>query len=173
MTSPPRHPARRRRVGVPVIFYAHPFELGLGAAFVILGLKGLLAGSTSPSVDALPAWTLLLYRVATLLAGVAIIAGLLLREHPAGRAVERFGCYVLASVLLAFALILIGVNGWAGFATGLVCALLGLACLCRARAVAKTERVILEQLRAANAVAVPDLLKIIDGRPPRHRDEAP
>jgi uncharacterized integral membrane protein len=155
----------RRRFSLPVILYAHPFELALGFAFAALGIRGLIADVTSPSVDALPELPLLLYRLGSIIAGLGIIAGLIMRQRPIGRAIERASCYVLAGVLGAFALILLVVNGWDAFATGLVCIALGAACFFRARAIAKTERVILEQLRAANAIAVADLLKIIDGRP--------
>jgi phosphoglycerol transferase MdoB-like AlkP superfamily enzyme len=161
---------RRRRLRVPVVAYAHPFELGIGAAFVILGLKGLIAGHSSPSVDSLPEVSLVLYRVAQVVAGVGILIGLALRDKTLGRAIERAACYVLGSALLAFALLVVGRNGSAGWDVGLVCTFIGLACIARARAIRKTEQVINATLAqvAADPVA---LRRLVDGRPPYRSDE--
>jgi hypothetical protein len=155
----------RRRPTVPVVVYAHPFELGIGAAFIILGAKGLVGGHSSPSVDALPDLTLLLYRVAEVFAGAGILIGLAIRQQPIGRAVERAACYVLGSALIAFAILLVGRNGSAGWDVGLVCSFIGLACVARARAIVKTERVIRQtaETLAKDPVA---LRKLVDGRPP-------
>lgn len=166
----PASTRRRRRLRVPVVAYAHPFELGIGAAFVILGLKGLIAGHSSPSVDSLPEVSLILYRVAQVAAGIGILIGLALRDKPVGRAIERAACYVLGSALLAFALLIVGRNGSAGWDVGLVCTFIGLACIARALAIRKTERVINATLAqvAADPVA---LRRLVDGRPPYTADE--
>lgn len=168
--APPR-PGRRRfglrryRLGVPVVLYAHPFELGVGAAFVILGLRGIIAGTSGPSVDALPEVPLLMYRVASMLAGAGIVVGLMLREHPVGRAIERAACYVLASALLAFALLVVGHNGGIAIPSALVSAFIGVACFFRARAIRKTELVICETLTEVDRVG--DVARrIVDGRDP-------
>lgn len=160
MTAPPR-----QRRDLPVVLYAHPFELAIGAAFILLGLKGLVGGHSSPSVDALPDLSLVLYRLAELAAGIGILVGLAVRDKPIGRAVERAACYVLASALVAFAVLLVGRNGAAGWDVALVCAFIGLACFLRARALVKTERVILAELRRANRDPA-TLRRLVDGRPP-------
>lgn len=165
-----RQPRHTRRLHVPVVVYAHPFELGIGAAFVILGLKGLAGGASSPSVDALPELSLILYRVAELLAGIGILVGLALRDEAVGRAVERAACYVLGSALLAFALLLVGRNGSAAWDVGLVCTFIGLACIARARAIVKTERVIRRTLEEVSRDPVA-LRRLVDGRPPYSPDE--
>ena len=172
-TPPPgrrRFLLRRHRLKVPVVVYAHPFELGIGAAFVVLGLKGLLGGHSSPSVDALPELSLLLYRLAELAAGIGILVGLAIRREAIGRAIERASCYVLGAALLAFAVLLVGRNGSAGWDVGLVTAFIGAACIARGRAIVKTERVIrktLEQV-ARDPIA---LRRLVDGRPPYSPDE--
>lgn len=161
---------RARRLRIPVVVYAHPFELGIGAAFVVLGLKGLLGGQSSPSVDSLPEVSLLLYRLAELTAGIGVLVGLSIRQEALGRAVERAACYVLGSALIAFAVLLVGRNGSAGWDVGLVCMFVGLACFARARAIVKTERVIRATIKevAADPVA---LRRLVDGRPPYSPDE--
>lgn len=161
-------PTKARRL--PVIIYAHPFELGIGAAFVILGLKGLLGGHSSPSVDALPDVSLIAYRLAELAAGAGILVGLAVRDKPIGRAIERASCYVLGSALLAFAVLLIGRNGSAGWDVGLVCTFIGAACIARGRAIVITERVIDQTLSmvAKDPVAI---RRLVDGRPPYTPDE--
>jgi len=164
-------PARRsRRPRVPVVVYAHPFELGIGAAFVVLGARGLLGGHSSPSVDSLPEVSLVLYRLAELLSGIGVIVGLAIRDKTIGRAIERAACYVLGSALIAFAVLIVGRNGSVAWDVGLVCLFVGLACIARARAIRKTERVIrrtLEQV-AEDPIA---LRRLVDGRPPYSPDE--
>lgn len=162
----PAHTPRRR---MPAVVYAHPFELGLGAAFIVLGLKGLLGGHSSPSVDTLPEVSLLLYRIAELVAGVGILIGLAVRGKPIGRAIERAACYVLGAALIAFAVLLVGRNGSAGWDVGLVCAFIGLACIARGRAIVLTERVITSTLNtvAKDPIA---LRRLVDGRPPYSPD---
>lgn len=155
---------------MPVVVYAHPFELGIGAAFIVLGVKGLLGGHSSPSVDSLPELSLLLYRVAELLAGIGVLVGLAIRQEALGRAVERAACYVLGSALIAFAVLLVGRNGSAGWDVGLVCLFIGLSCIGRARAIVKTERVIRETARALAEDPIA-LRRLVDGRPPYSPDE--
>lgn len=172
-TPPPgrrRFGLRRHRLNVPVVAYAHPFELGIGAAFVVIGLKGLIGGHSSPSVDALPELTLLVYRVAELLAGIGILVGLAIRQQALGRAVERAACYVLGSALLAFAFLLVARNGSAGWDVALVTAFIGAACIGRARAIVKTERVIRKTLEQVSRDPIA-LRRLVDGRPPYSPDE--
>lgn len=166
MTAPPRRP--RRPPSLPVILYAHPFELAVGVAFVVIGLRALIEGTTTPSVDRLPDVPLALYRLASTVGGVGIIAGLLARAHPIGRAIERAALYTTSGAWAGYAVLIIAVQGSRnGFATALIAITLAAACLFRARAIAKTERVILATLREANAGSDRDVLRrLVDGRPP-------
>ncbi len=160
MPAPPT--PRRRRFALPVVFYAHPFELLVGVALIVIGLRAALEGTTTPSVDSLPDLPLLLYRAATTLGGIGVIAGLI----ALGRTVERASLYTVAGAWFSYSVLVIGVQGWRdGFASAAITGLIATACLLRASAIAKTERVILATLREANAD--PDVLRrIVDGRPP-------
>lgn len=160
MTAPPR------RRDLPVVLYAHPFELALGVAFTVIGLRAIFEGTTTPSVDQLPELPLLLYRAATTLGGLGVIAGLI----ALGRTVERASLYTVAGTCVAYSVLVVSVQGWRdGFSAAAITLAIAAACLLRALAIRKTERVILAQLRHANAN--PDVLRrMIDGRPPREGD---
>lgn len=165
----PANPSRRRR-DLPVVLYAHPFELALGVAFTLIGLRALVEGTTTPSVDQLPELPLLLYRAATTIGGLGVIAGLLGRAHALGRTIERASLYTVAGTWAGYSVLVVSVQGWRdGFSTSAITLAIALACLLRALAIRKTERVILAQLRQANAN--PELLRrMIDGRPPQEGD---
>lgn len=165
MTTPPPT-GRRRRFRIPVLLYAHPFEVCIGVAILILGGRALIEGATSPSVDQLPDLPLLLYRVASTLGGLGLITGLLLRQHALGRAVERAGCYVLASALAGYAVLVIAYQGREdGFGVSIITTAIAAGCLLRALAIRKTERIILASLRVANRDPIV-LRRLVDGRPP-------
>jgi len=87
-----------------------------------------------------------------------------------GKAIERASLYVVSGAWFSYSVLVIGVQGWRdGFASAAITGLIATACLLRASAIAKTERVILATLREANAD--PDVLRrMIDGRPPREGD---
>lgn len=165
----PATPSRRRR-DLPVVLYAHPFELALGVAFTLIGLRALVEGTTTPSVDQLPELPLLLYRVASTIGGIGLIVGLLARAHALGRTIERASLYAVSGTWAGYSVLVVAVQGWRdGFSTAAITLAIAAACLLRALAIRKTERVILAQLRHANAN--PDLLRrMVDGRPPREGD---
>lgn len=164
MTAPPR------RRDLPVVLYAHPFELALGVAFTVIGLRAIFEGTTTPSVDQLPELPLLLYRAATTLGGLGVIAGLIARAHALGRTVERASLYAVAGTWAGYSVLGLAYQGREdGFGVAIITLAIAAACLLRALAIRKTERVILAQLRHANAN--PDVLRrMIDGRPPREGD---
>lgn len=159
-------PRETRRLRFPNVLYAHPFEYAVGVGLILIGLRALFEGATTPSVDQLPAAPLALYRVAATLGGVAVVGGLLARRHAIGRAIERAGCYVLSGALAGYAVLVLVYQGRdAGFAVGVITGALSLACLLRALAIRKTERVILATLREVNRD--PEALRrLVDGRPP-------
>ena len=158
MPAPPT--PRRRRFALPVVFYAHPFELALGAALIVNGVRGF-TGSLSPSVDQLPQLPLALYLIVSTVGGLGVVLGLVTER----KTIERSALYLVAAAYAAYGILLVSTNGAAGIATATVAAVVATACLLRASAIAKTERVILATLREANAD--PDVLRrIVDGRPP-------
>lgn len=165
MTNPP--PRSARRVRVPVVLYAHPFEIALGVAFVVIGLRTVIEGQTTPAVDELPELPLLLYRVVSVLGGLGVLVGIGYRRHALGRTVERASLYALCGAWAAYGVIVLDAHGWrGGAATALLGGLIASACLLRALAIRKTERVILSTLRAANRD--PEVLRqLVDGRPPQ------
>ena len=173
MTTPPSRPRSARRGRIPVVLYAHPFEVALGVAFVVIGLRTLIEGQTTPAVDALPDLPHLLYRVVSVLGGVGVLVGIALRRHAAGRTVERASLYAVAGAWAAYAVVVIDAHGWrGGFATSALAVLIAAACLLRTLAIRKTERVILAQLRTANRD--PEVLRqLVDGRPPLPPQERP
>ena len=73
----------------------------------------------------------------------------------------------VAGTWAGYSVLVVAVQGWRdGFSTAAITLAIALACLLRALAIRKTERVILAQLRHANAN--PELLRrMVDGRPPR------
>ena len=136
-----------------LVALAHPFELALGAALALNGLRGLL-GSVSPSVDALAELPRILYLAVSSLGGIGVIVGLILNDPPRhfglGKAIEQASLYLVAASYAVLALIIVAGNGWPGVATALVSLVVGGACLLRAHAIALTSAIILEELTARN-----------------------
>lgn len=163
---PPKPTGVRRRI--PVLLYAHPFEVTLGVILVVNGVRQLATGDSSPAIDdALPPVELLLYRVAGLVGGIAILAGLATRSHAAGRTIERAGLWLVAGSYAAYLVMLVAEYGVLSDATYnlLTSTAVLLGAVFRALAIRKTERVVLAQLRALNNDREA-LRQLIDGRPP-------
>jgi len=153
---------------VPILFYAHPFELAIGFVLFQAGIRSFLSGESSPSInDALPSEVLLTFQIVSFLAGVCILIGLPLRTRLYGRMLERVGCLLAAGSYGVYALIL-------GFTLPLALAwstlsitvAIALAFYMRASAVHKTERTIERTLKAATQATDPmDLMRrIVDAR---------
>lgn len=176
MTLPLRRPdlGRLRRMTdrpLPVVFYAHPFELALGIVLVVNAARAFTAGDVSPALDeALPDGLRLVYQTASLLGGVGVLAGLRYRAHPRGRNLERAALIVMGCVYASFVVVLIGTYGpTLAWSSATNAAAIAAACWLRARAIRKAERVILAQLR--NAQRDPAILRrLVDGRPPLEED---
>lgn len=158
----------RWRPRIPVLFYAHPFELAIGFVLFISGIRAFVSGDSSPTInDALPPAVLVTFQVVSFLAGTLILIGLPIRRKPQGRALERAGCVLAAGtytgygVILAFTLPL-GL-AWSTLSTILA---LAFAFWLRAKSIRKTELTIERTLRAANRASDPlDLVRrIVDSR---------
>lgn len=164
MTSPP---TKRRSWQLPVVFYAHPFELALGIVLLVNGTRGLLSGDTSPAVNnALPESVLLAYAVLSIVGGAGLLLGLRWRAAPVGRGLERLALWVMCGVYSSYVVVLFATypasTAWATGANG---AAIATACLLRERAIAKTQRVILATQRATQDAE--SVRRLVDGRPPR------
>lgn len=171
MTSPPPPETRRRSFRLPVVLYAHPFELAFGTVLVLNGIKALLTGDLSPSVDAaLPTFQLLAYRLMGLAGGIGVLVGLALRTRTIGRTIERAALWLTASSYAAYAVVIVGVFGTQAAWTALTAGAVALGCVLRAVAIRKTDRIILRQLRKTNAAPDPVVLRrLVDGRPPEEQ----
>lgn len=170
------HPSLRfPRLRVPVVLYAHPLELSVGAALFFTGLRSVYDAAVVP--DSLQDVTSLLllwvWQAGTVLGSVGMVVGVLLRATPGKRgqfwrAIERASCYLIASVCGAYSLALI----WTGRPTATFAAAslgaLSLGLIFRAGAIRVTERVIHEQaLMLGEDPEVREALRrLIDGRPP-------
>lgn len=149
---------------VPIVIFAHPFELFLSFALIVNGARTLIAGGATPAVNRLPEVPFMVLTVVGLLGGIGMLAGLLSRTKPIGRSIERVGLWLGVSAYWGYAVTLaftfpIAIT-WAPVATS-TC--LGLACLARERAIRKTELTILRVLRKANKDD--DLIRhIVDSR---------
>lgn len=171
MTSPPPPESTppRRRFQLPVVLYAHPFELAFGVVLVLNGVKALATGDLTPSVNAtLPTFQLLAYRLMGLAGGLGVLVVLALRTRTVGRTIERSALWLTASSYLAYAVVLVGVFGTPAAWNALTAGAVGVGCILRAIAIRKTDRIILRQLRKANADPDPVVLRrLVDGRPPQ------
>lgn len=138
--------------GWPVALYTHPFELALGVVLVINGVRGI-ANSFSPSVGSLPLVPLILFLIVSTLGGVGVIVSFLAFKPATtgpprftGPRLERASLFLVAASYAAVAALLIGVNGWDGFAQGLLCIVIALACILRTVAIARASKIIVRQL---------------------------
>lgn len=139
MPAPPT--PRRRRFALPVVFYAHPFELALGAALIVNGVRGF-TGSLSPSVDQLPQLPLALYLIVSTVGGLGVVLGLVTER----KTIERSALYLVAAAYAAYGILLVSTNGAAGIATATVAAVVAAACVLRAKAIRKAAQIVLATL---------------------------
>lgn len=149
----PRRPRTAGTGRLPVVLYAHPFELAFGLLLVLMAARASGVGGSAPlRFDVLlPGYVVVAYTIASSLGGLAILIGLAGRAHPFPRALEKAGLYLVAGAFLAYAVALVNLDGFPGTITGLIQAVIGGACFLRAEAIRLTERIVLEQLRAHNS----------------------
>lgn len=162
---------------LPPVFYAHPFELAFGFVMFISGLRAFVSGESSPSInDTLPPAILTAFQLVSFLAGAAILAGLALRRHVFGRALERLGTILAAGTYAAYAVVL-GRSlplslSWSTLTT---VAAVSAAFYLRGRSIRKTELAILHALRASNtSTDTAELIrKLVDSRATDKDRESP
>lgn len=154
------------RPRVPILFYAHPFELAFGFVLFVSGIRAFVSGESSAAINnALPEAALIAFQIVSFLAGSAVISGLLLRDKPFGRTLERIGCLLASGAYTGYAVIL-GTTLPLNLAWSTLTMVLAVASAFwfRAKAIRKTELTILRTLRAANAND-PDLIRrLVDSR---------
>jgi hypothetical protein len=136
---PPEH--RRHSPRLPVVLYAHPFELALGAALIVNGVRGFV-GSLSPSVDQLPQLPLALYLVVSTVGGLGVVIGLVVER----KAIERSALYLVAASYAAYGILLVSTNGAAAIASATVAGVVAAACVLRAKAIRKAAQIVLATL---------------------------
>jgi hypothetical protein len=142
MTSPPPPEHRRRKLPpLPVVLYAHPFELALGAALIVNGARGFV-GSLSPSVDQLPQLPLALYLIVSTVGGLGVVIGLITGR----KTIERSALYLVAASYAAYGILLVSANGTAAIASAIVTVVVAAACVLRAKAIRKAAQIVLATL---------------------------
>lgn len=140
---------------MPLVVDTHPLELALGAVLVVNGVRGLVFGYVSPSVDALPAPVYLLYLVVSTLGGIGALTGLFLTDR-AGRSyeraatglrLERSSLYLVAAAYASLGILVLGANGRAGLGTGILTGIIAFACWRRTKAIRRAVQVVTRELR--------------------------
>lgn len=143
-SSPP--PTRRQRIGL--LLYAHPFELALGGILVVNGIRFALDTETaSRSVAELPTWALTVYILVSMAGGILTLSGLWVGERRNGRGLEASGLWMVAASYAGFGFLITALYGGMALTTALVCAVVASACILRAKAIRRTQTIILETLR--------------------------
>lgn len=160
---------RRHAPELPVVFYAHPFELALGFVLTLGGIRAVITGGDiTPAVNLLPSPVLYVFAAVSFGAGIGILLGLATRRKTFGRAIERGACWLAAGNYIGYGYIIADrfplSDSWATVTTTLG---IGLACVLRAKAIRKTELAILRALQAANTAEddAQDLIRrLVDSR---------
>lgn len=139
---------------LPVVLFTHPFELALGSALAINGVRGL-TGHNSPSVATLPSLPLAMYLVVSTIGGIGVVTGLLLVDRAGksytraaiGLAVERSCLYLVAASYAGLGILLVGVNHSRGIGTAVVIGVVAMSCILRTVAIRRSVRAITKALR--------------------------
>lgn len=143
-TVPP--PTSRQRLNL--LLFAHPFEMALGGILVVNGIRFALDTQTaSASVAELPPWALAVYVLVSMAGGILTLTGLWVGERRNGRGLEASGLWMVAASYAGFGFLITALYGTLAITTALVCGVVASACILRARAIRKTQTIILETLR--------------------------
>lgn len=118
----------------------HPFQVWALFAFVVGGV-GVLLGPSPTSVDALvPDAPRIAWAVVLLAGGLLGLVSEVIRDRVLGLILERAALVGVGGTALAYAVAVLYVAGWGGFAAGVLIASVGWASLVRARDVTRTLR---------------------------------
>lgn len=118
----------------------HPFQVWALFAFVVGGL-GVLLGPAPDSVNALvPAVARVVWALVLLTGGLLGLVSEVIRDRVLGLILERAALVGVGGTALAYAVAVLAVAGWGGFAAGVLIASVGWASLVRARDVTRTLR---------------------------------
>lgn len=174
--TPPGRTPNKGRVTL-LTLYAHPFEL---ATAVILGVSAVSSG-LDPTIldDVLTPGLVAVWVIANTVGIIGIVAGLfgsadltgsVPRRRAFFRAVEKAGLYLVAATTLGLTVSVEArlpvTESW-NPSTQLVA--IALACIFRAGAIRKAERIQLEELRRLTATEYLDAIR--NATPGRHDDE--
>lgn len=159
-------PIRRRKPRVPL--YAHPFELAFGVVLLtgVIRDLGLLGSAPSTFSGLVEPAVRYFYVGSSFLGGIGILYGLARRERPIARALERAGLYFAAGGFAAYGVALLTLPGSPAALAAVNALVIAGAAVLRARAVRRTELVILDQLRkAADGTVDPGVIvDLVDDR---------
>jgi hypothetical protein len=137
---------------LPTVLYTHPFELCLGIVLILVAVRGVLEGVVTPSIDeTLPVAPRVAYQAVSAAAGLLIVVGLNVRDRwQPGKAIEQAGLYLGAGAFIGYAIVVAGSLGWVAFVNIGISVAIGVACILRARAIRRAERIKLAVLELAN-----------------------
>lgn len=144
---------------LPLALYLHPFEVLLGLALVLIGLRNLGVGDgldAPPSIfAAVGTFVGVAWLIGSLLGGSLIVIGVLGHNVPLLRAIEKAGLYLVAGTSSAYSYALLANVGprVGGYTAAIFAAVAG-ACLLRAHAIRRAELATLAALRAVNTGTV-------------------
>lgn len=143
--APPRGTAERTKVRLPTAILVHPFELGFAAIFEIVGIGLFIQGPhlRVSSVQTLPDPLVWCWEVFLLLAGPAIVFGLLWSRTPAmGRGVEIAGLSLAAAAWSSYAVTIWAAVGSVGIPSALQAVTIAVVCMLRVVALRKVNKVV-------------------------------
>lgn len=155
----PTPPGRATRVRAAVLtLYAHPFELAVGVVLGVSAIRLAVQRSDVLELSLVAGWAVLnalgIAAVVGGLFGSADLTGTQPKRRAFFRAIEKAGLYVLAGTTAAYGVLLEArlplSEAWA---TDIQLGAIAVACVLRALAVRKAERITLEELRKAAASA--------------------
>lgn len=154
----PRGTIERTRVRTPTALLVHPFELAFAALFTLIG-AGLLARGGEvrvSSIQTLPEPLVVCWEIFLLAGGPSVAFGLLWRGTPMmGRAIETAGLCLAAAAWSTYAVTMWAVLGAPATIPSGEGVTIALACLLRAYALLRVEKVIAK----VNAAPAPDVTR--------------
>lgn len=154
--TPPGRATRARAANLTL--YAHPFELAVAVMLVVSAARLAVQRSDVLELSLVIGWAALnalgITGVVAGLFGSADLTGSRPKRRAFYRAIEKAGLYVLAGTTAAYAVLLEArlplTESWA---SDIQLGAIAVACILRALAIRKAERITLEELRKAAASA--------------------